>query len=149
MIPTSDELTSAPLVHRFGDIFNPPALTNFRGSLQAAVDITAIRSLNFPPFACSDTFPPITWSDSVTAGLFVDGRYFPSTGQPVTYQWRPDRITRTAEYRGLHLCSETILAVGEMAALVRLCVQNRSGSARRVPGGDPRAHPAPRRRERS
>jgi hypothetical protein len=35
------------------------------------VDPVAIRSLNFPPFACSDT---------VTACLYLDDRFFPSTG---------------------------------------------------------------------
>jgi hypothetical protein len=129
--PSVDDLASAELVHRFGDAFNPPALTNFRGAVQTAVDITAIRSLNFPPFACSDSFPPITWSDSTTAGLFVDGRYFPSTGTPITFRWRPDRVERSAEHEGLRLRSATILAVGKMAALVRLRLTNVSSRRRR------------------
>jgi len=132
LIPTITDLTSAPLVHRFGDLFNPPALTNFRGTVQVALDITAIRGLSFPPFSCSDSFPPVTWSDSVTGALFVDGHYFPSTGEPVTFTWRPDRIIRTATCRGLDLKSETILAVGKMAALVRLRVTNVSGQRRRA-----------------
>lgn len=130
MIPTVDDLASAPLVHRFGDVFNPPALTNFRGTVQVALDITAIRNLNFPPYACSDSFPPITWSDSATAGLFVNGRYFPSTGTNITFRWLPDRVERRAEHEGLQLHSETILVVGRMAALVRLRVTNVSGHRR-------------------
>ena len=59
MIPIVQDLESAELAHRFGDVFNPPALTNFRGSVQAAVDITGIRSLNFPPFGCSDLYPEL------------------------------------------------------------------------------------------
>ena len=47
--------TSSPMPHRFGDLFNPPGLTNFLGCVQSDVDPVAIRSLNFPPFACSDT----------------------------------------------------------------------------------------------
>jgi len=67
MIPTVEDLASDKLVHRFGDMFNPPAITNFWGAVQANVDITGIRSLNFPPF---------TNSDFVTAGLFLNNRYF-------------------------------------------------------------------------
>ena len=132
MIPTVEDLASAPLTHRFGDLFNPPALTNFRGSVQAAIDIGAIRCLNFPPFATSDSFPPITWSDSVTGGLFVDGRYFASTGAPVTFVWRPDRIVRRAEHDGLRLRTDTVLPMGRTAVLVRVRVENASGVARRV-----------------
>jgi len=132
MIPTVEDLEAEPLVHRFGDLFNPPALTNFRGTVQSAVDITAIRSLSFPPFSCSDSFPPINWNDSVTGGLFVDGRYFLASGSDIAFRWRPDRITRTAEHRGLLLESVTVLPVGRMAALVRLRVTNRDGARRRV-----------------
>lgn len=132
MIPTVEDLEAEPLVHRFGDLFNPPALTNFRGTAQAAVDITAIRSLSFPPFSCSDAFPPINWNDSLTGGLFVDDRYFLASGDAVTFLWRPDRVTRTVEHRGLLLESVTVLPAGRMAALVRLRVTNRDGAHRRV-----------------
>ncbi len=130
MIPTVENLESAVLVHRFGDVFNPPALTNFRGSVQAAVDITGIRSLNFPPFGGSDLFPPVTWSDSLTGALFLDGRYFGAAGAAIAFEWRPDRIQRRAEHNGLRLVSDTILAVGEMACIVRLRVENFSGEER-------------------
>ena len=132
MIPTVEDLEAEPLVHRFGDLFNPPALTNFRGTAQAAIDITAIRSLSFPPFSSSDAFPPINWNDSLTGSLFVDDRYFLASGDAVTFSWRPDRVTRTAEHRGLLLESVTVLPVGRMAALVRLRVTNREGERRRV-----------------
>ena len=75
MIPIVDDLRSSPLVHRFGDCFNPPGLTNFLGCVQSDLDPVAIRSLNFPPFACSDT---------VTATLFLNGKIFAATGSPVT-----------------------------------------------------------------
>lgn len=132
MIPVVEDLESAGLVHRFGDVFNPPALTNFRGSVQAAVDITGIRSLNFPPFGCSDLFPPVTWSDSLTGALFLNGQYFGATGASITFEWRPDRIQRRAEHNGLQLGSDTILVVDEMACVVRLRIQNFSGEARRL-----------------
>lgn len=118
---TVESLRSDPLVHRFGELFNPPGLTNFLGCVQSDVDVVGIRSLNFPPFSNSD---------SVTAGLYVDGRYFPSTGAPITYVWRPDRIERSAEFRGFRLSSTTVLPVGRMAALVVLEVENVSGADR-------------------
>lgn len=123
MIPTVDHVKSSPMTHRFGDLFNPPGLTNFRGCVQADVDPVAIRSFSFPPFAMGD---------AVTAGLFIDGKFFPAHGQAVTFQWWPDRIERTSEVNGLRLHSTTVLAVGRMAAVVRLRVENRSGAARNV-----------------
>lgn len=132
MIPNVDDLSSAVLVHRFGDIFSPPALTNFLGCVQAAIDVTGIRSLNFPPFGNSDAFPPITWADSLTGALFLDGRYVAASGIRIGFEWRPDRIRRSAELDGLHLASETVLAVGRRACVVRLLVENRSGVARDV-----------------
>jgi hypothetical protein len=123
MIPVVDDLKSSPLVHRFGDCFNPPGLTNFVGCVQADIDLTGIRSLNFPPFACADT---------LTCALYVNGKYFPSTGSAVTFTWQPDRIERTAEFDGLFFRSITVLAAGKMAAIVRLHIENRSGRDREV-----------------
>src|SRR6476659_5634261 len=50
-IPTVDSLRSVTMPHRFGDLFNPPGLTNQWGCAQAAMDVTGIRSVSFPPFA--------------------------------------------------------------------------------------------------
>ena len=124
MIPTVESVQSSPMTHRFGDLFNPPGLTNFLGCVQVDIDPVAIRSFAFPPFAMGD---------AVTAGLFVDGKFFPAHGAAVTFRWRPDRIERTCEINGLRLHSTTVLAVGKMAAIVRLKVENRSGTARKVP----------------
>jgi hypothetical protein len=124
MIPTVESVQSSPMTHRFGDLFNPPGLTNFLGCVQVDIDPVAIRSFAFPPFAMGD---------AVTAGLFVDGKFFPAHGAAVTFVWRPDRIERTCELNGLRLHSTTVLAVGKMAAIVRLSVENRSGTARKVP----------------
>jgi hypothetical protein len=123
MIPTVEDVKSSPLVHRWGDMFNQPGLTNFLGCVQVDADVTGIRSLNFPPFATSDT---------ITNSLFVDGRFFKSTGRPVTFTWYPDRITREAEYDGLHFFSTTVLAVKKMAAVVVTEIENRSGQPREV-----------------
>jgi hypothetical protein len=123
MIPTVDDVRSADLTHRFGDMFNLPGLTNFIGSVQVDFDITGIRSLNFPPFGTSDT---------ITGCLFVDGRFFKSTGTYITYTWYPDRIVRRADYEGLRFTSVTAMALGRMAAMVDLEVENRSGVARTI-----------------
>jgi hypothetical protein len=109
--------------HRYGDLFALPGLTNFLGCVQMDLDVTGIRSLNFPPFATSDVN---------TGNLYLDGRYFPSLGAPVTFTWYPDRVVREAEHDGLVLRSTTALALGRMAALVALEVENRSGSEREV-----------------
>ncbi|WP_428940843.1 MGH1-like glycoside hydrolase domain-containing protein [Fontivita pretiosa] len=116
MIPTVDDLGTCPMVHRFGDLFNPPGLTNFLGCVQADLDLSGIRSLNFPPFACSDT---------VTGSLYLNDRLFVSTGRPITFIWYPDRIERQGEHDGIHIRSTTVLAVGRMAAIVRIRIENR------------------------
>ena len=82
MIPVVEDLRSSPMTHRFGDLFCPPGLTNFLGCVQSDLDPVAIRSLNFPPFACSDT---------VTGTLFLNGKIFAAHGKPVTTK-APSRI---------------------------------------------------------
>ncbi len=123
MIPTVDDVCSSPLIHKFGDMFNLPGLTNFLGCVQADLDMTGIGSLNFPPFATSET---------VTGCLYVNGRFFKATAAPITFTWYPDRIVREAEYEGVRFQSITILAVGRMAAAVRLTVGNMSGESRHL-----------------
>jgi hypothetical protein len=119
MIPTVDDLKSDVLRHKSGDLFNPPGLTNFRGCVQTDVDILGIRSLNFPPFGCSDI---------ITGGLYIDDRYFPATGNYVDIVWYADRIERTAEYKGIHYHSVTVVPMNKMGVLVKLTLENRSGS---------------------
>ncbi|MGH2812341.1 MAG: hypothetical protein ACRDI1_06470 [Actinomycetota bacterium] len=121
MIPRSRDLAGSTMTHRPSDLFNPPALTNFLGCVQADVDPVGIRNLNFPPFACSN----------VASGLlYVDGRIFAATGQPVTLLWRPDRIERTASAEGLEIRSTTVLVWGEQAAVVTIEIRNSSGTHR-------------------
>ncbi|MBC8107288.1 MAG: hypothetical protein H7Z14_11910 [Anaerolineae bacterium] len=123
MIPVVEDLKSSPMTHRFGDLFCPPGLTNFLGCVQSDLDPVAIRSLNFPPFACSDT---------VTGTLFLNGKIFAATGSPVTTTWLPDRIERVGEADGLRVSSTTVLVVKQMAAIVRVEVKNLSTSPREV-----------------
>ena len=123
MIPNVDFLKSSPMIHKFGDLFNPPGLTNFMGVVHTEIDLTGISSLSFPPFSCAN---------HRTATLFVNGRYFPSTGIPVTFTWFPDRIERTADYRGLNFRSVTVMPFGQMAVLIKLQITNTSGTAKKV-----------------
>lgn len=123
MIPTVDDLKSDGLVHKHGDIFNLPGLTNFIGCVQADFDITGIRSINFPPFGCSDI---------ITGGLFINDVYFPATGAKIKFTWFADRIEREAEYDGLKLSSITVLPISKFACAVRLAVTNISGLERNV-----------------
>jgi len=124
MIPTTTDLKSDPLIHGANDLFNPPGLTNFLGTVQVAEGLTGIRSINFPPYCGSDL---------ITAGLYLDERYFPSLNRPVTYTWSPDRVIRSCEYRGLKLESVTALVVGKQAVIIRLAVENRSGAETNLP----------------
>ena len=50
-IPTATSMRSVVMTHKFGDLFNPPGLTNQWGCAQAAMDVAAVRSIAFPPFA--------------------------------------------------------------------------------------------------
>ena len=119
MIPTIEDLKSDVLIHKHGDTFNLPGITNFMGAVQADFDITGIRSLNFPPFGCSDI---------ITGGLFINDIYFPATGTKIKFTWFADRMEREAEYQGLKLQSVTVLPMGKFACLVRFTVNNVSGS---------------------
>ncbi|OGU48238.1 MAG: hypothetical protein A2080_13765 [Ignavibacteria bacterium GWC2_36_12] len=123
MIPNVDDLKSDILKHKSGDIFNPPGLTNFWGCVQSDIDLTGVRSLNFPPFGCSDI---------ITGGLFIDDKYFPATGTYVDFVWYPDRIERSAEYKGIFYKSVTVLPMKKKAVLVHLEMENRSGEEREV-----------------
>ncbi|GAC1408596.1 MAG: hypothetical protein NVSMB57_00040 [Actinomycetota bacterium] len=115
MIPNVDEFRSDPMTHRLGDMFNPPALTNFLGCVQADLDPVAIRALSFPPFAAG-------WM--ATGALFVNGVYFHAAGSPVTFTWYPDRIVRECTIDGWRIRSVTALAVGEQAVMVSIDVLN-------------------------
>ncbi len=123
MIPTAKELGSDRLVHRFGDVFSPPGLTNLHGVCQAELDLTAISSLNFPPF---------TNSTKATGSLYLDGWYFAAHNRPIAFTWYPDKIVRESEYEGLRLTSTTILPFGKTAVVVKLDIKNTTPEERRV-----------------
>src|SRR5207245_811681 len=94
LIPRGEDVRGDTLWHRFGDLFNPPGLTNFIGCVQADTDLCAFRSLSFPPFSGSDLS---------TGAIFVDGVFLQATGTPIGYTWYPDRVEREADWKGLKL----------------------------------------------
>lgn len=126
MIPTSADLKSATMTHRPGELFNPPALTNFLGCVQVGVDPVAVCNLNFPPLATGET----------TSGvLYLEGKLFASTGEPVSFTWYPDRVERRARWDGWEIASTTALVWGKTACIVRFTITNGAGTERRLDGG--------------
>lgn len=121
-LPTLDDLASAPLRHRFEDMFNPPGLTNFLGAAQVDHDLVAIRSVSYPPLGVGDT---------ITGTLFVDGRMLRSLAPEITVQWRPDRVLRRTRVGDLELETTTVCPPGETAVAVEIRVRN-CGPSRQV-----------------
>jgi hypothetical protein len=122
--PTVHDFCSDSLVHGFGDLWNPPGLTNFLGCAQVDLDPVAVRSVSFPPFAMGEL---------ATGQLFLDDRLFTALGVPVTCTWRPDQVHRSAEWDGLRVDTRTVVPVGRTAVLVHLTVTNTGAQGRCVP----------------
>jgi hypothetical protein len=125
-IPTIDSMRSIVMTHKFGDLFNPPGLTNQWGCAQAAMDVVAVRSIAFPPFAQGEmnVAPLGSGGELLTGILFVDGEYFASTKTPIEFVWQPDRIERRSIYKGLELRSVTVVPFKSMAVAVKVTVSN-------------------------
>ena len=133
-IPTTASMRSITMTHRFGDLFNPPGLTNQWGCAQAAVDVVAVRSIAFPPFAQGEmnVAPLGSGGELLTGILFVDGEYFASTKTPIEFVWQPNHIERRATYEGLELKSVMVIPFKTMAVAVKLTVSNMTKARRRV-----------------
>jgi len=133
-IPTVDSMRSIVMTHKFGDLFNPPGLTNQWGCAQAAVDAVAIRSIAFPPFAQGEmnVAPLGAGGELLTGVLYVDEEYFAATKTPIDFVWYPDRVERKTTYKGLEITSVTIVPFKTMAVAVKFNVKNVSGKARKT-----------------
>ncbi|HEX3185966.1 MAG TPA: hypothetical protein VHQ94_14300 [Pyrinomonadaceae bacterium] len=133
-IPTVESLRTVTMPHRFGDLFNPPGLTNQWGCAQAAMDVTGIRSVAFPPFAQGEMNTAALGSggELLTCVLYVDGEYFAATKTAIDFVWQPDRIERRAQYRGLELSSVTIVPFKQMSVAVSLTVENKQKTRRQT-----------------
>ena len=118
MIPNVEFFTSSKLKHDINSHFNPPGLTNFIGVVQVENDISAIRGLNFPPFGTSL---------EKSCVMYVDDQYFLSTNTPVSFTWRPDKITREADLQGIKYIVDTIVIDNEISVMSRIILENRSG----------------------
>ena len=127
MIPTVEDLRSDSLTHRFGDCFNPPGLTNFLG-LRAGDHRSDLHS-------GVSTFHHSRRRTRLRHLSFWMGFIFPALGQHVTITWYPDCIVRESSWQGLHLTSTIALAVGRMAAVMEVVIENRSGTSREVEVG--------------
>ncbi|MEP7213326.1 MAG: hypothetical protein ABI791_09640 [Acidobacteriota bacterium] len=133
-IPTSASLRSITMTHKFLDLFNPPGLTNQWGCAQAAMDVVAVRSIAFPPFAQGEmnVAPLGSGGELLTAVLYVDGEYFASTKTPIDFVWQPDRVERRSAYKGLELSSVTIVPFKTMSVAVKFTVKNTTAQRRKT-----------------
>ncbi len=120
---TLEAFASTVMHHRAGDLFNPPALTNFLGSCQAAVGVMAVNNITFPP--CSHGDVPI-------ATLILNGCCIGRSQLEVAYRWRPDRIERQTSVDGLHLSSRTVMGVDSQTVAVALQIRNPASRRRHV-----------------
>src|SRR4029078_4191364 len=133
-IPKIDSMRSVVMTHKFGDLFNPPGLTNQWGCAQAAMDVTAVRSIAFPRCAQGEmnVAPLGSGGELLTGVLYVDGEYFASTKTLIDFVWQPDRIERHTQYRGLELSSVTIVPFKQMSVAVSLTIENKQKTRRQT-----------------
>ena len=133
-IPTTDSMRSIVMTHKFGDLYSWPGLTNQWGCAQAAMDVVAVRSIAFPPFAQGEmnVAPLGSGGELLTGILFVDGEYFAATKTPVEFVWQPDRVVRKTVYQGLEITSTMIVPFKTMAVAVKFNVKNISGKQRKT-----------------
>ncbi|MCR2815781.1 hypothetical protein [Microbacterium jiangjiandongii] len=122
-IPRVEDLAADPVTHHFDDMVAPSGLTNFLGTVRVDHDLTAISAVQFPP---------VSQAITQTAVLFVDGRLFASYGVPVTHQWRPDRVVRTAAVDGWEISTTTVAAPGQTAVVIEVAVRNTGDEQRRI-----------------
>ena len=125
-IPTCESMRSITMTHKFLDLYAWPGLTNQWGCAQASMDVVAIRSIAFPPYAQGEMNVAPLGSDGelLNGVLYVDGEYFTSTKTPIEFVWRPDRIERRSLYKGLEIKSTTIVPFKTMSVAVKLTVTN-------------------------
>lgn len=130
-VPTVESLRSATLRHRFGDLFNPPGLTNGLGSLQATLDPTGVSSVAFPPLSMGESTAFGETGSVATGVLFIDGDYAMAHGRSVEFSTTPAGVDRRCRVGGLEVSSSTILPVGQTAVLERIIVTNTGRSRAR------------------
>ena len=133
-IPTCASMRSVTMTHKFLDLYAWPGLTNQWGCAQAAMDVTAVRSIAFPPFAQGEmnVAPLGSGGELLTGVMYVDGEYFTATKTPIEFVWQPDRVERKSIYKGLELKSTTIVPFRTMSVAVKLTVTNMTKARRKT-----------------
>ncbi len=133
-IPTCESMRSVTMTHKFLELYAWPGLTNQWGCAQSTMDVTAIRSIAFPPFAQGEmnVAPLGAGGELLTGVLFIDGEYFTSTKTPIEFVWQPDRVERRSVYKGLELKSTMIVPFKTMSVAVKFSVTNTTSTRRKV-----------------
>jgi len=133
-IPTCASMRSITMTHKFLDLYAWPGLTNQWGCAQASMDVTAVRSIAFPPFAQGEmnVAPLGSGGELLTGVLYVDGEYFASTKTPIEFVWQPDRVERRSVYKGLELKSTMVVPFKTMSVAVKFTVSNMTKARRKA-----------------
>jgi len=133
-IPTCASMRSITMTHKFLDLYAWPGLTNQWGCAQASMDVTAVRSIAFPPFAQGEmnVAPLGSGGELLTGVLYVDGEYFASTKTPIDFVWQPDRVERKSIYKGLELKSTMVVPFKSMSVAVKFTVSNMTKARRKT-----------------
>ena len=133
-IPTCASMRSITMTHKFLDLYAWPGLTNQWGCAQASMDVTAVRSIAFPPFAQGEmnVAPLGSGGELLTGVLYVDGEYFASTKTPIEFVWQPDRVERRSVYKGLELKSTMVVPFKTMSVAVKFTVTNMTKARRKT-----------------
>src|SRR5688572_22436010 len=133
-IPTCTSMRSVTMTHKFLDLYAWPGLTNQWGCAQSAMDVTAVRSIAFPPFAQGEmnVAPLGSGGELLTGVLYVDGEYFTATKTPIEFVWQPDRVERRSVYKGLELKSTMIVPFETMSVAVKFTVTNMTKARRKT-----------------
>lgn len=133
-IPTCASMRSITMTHKFLDLYAWPGLTNQWGCAQASMDVTAVRSIAFPPFAQGEmnVAPLGSGGELLTGVLYVDGEYFAATKTPIEFVWQPDRVERKSIYKGLELKSTMVVPFKTMSVAVKFTVSNMTKARRKT-----------------
>ncbi|HEX6279916.1 MAG TPA: hypothetical protein VFZ49_07855, partial [Pyrinomonadaceae bacterium] len=133
-IPTCESMRTITMTHKFLDLYAWPGLTNQWGCAQASMDVTAVRSIAFPPFAQGEmnVAPLGAGGELLTGVLYVDGEYFASTKTPIEFVWQPDRVERRSVYKGLELKSTMVVPFRTMSVAVKFTVSNMTKARRKT-----------------
>jgi hypothetical protein len=125
-IPTCESMRSVTMTHKFLDLYAWPGLTNQWGCAQASMDVVAVRSIAFPPYAQGEmnVAPAGSNGELLNGVMYVDGEYFAATKTPIDFVWQPDRVERRSVYKGLELSSVMIVPFKTMSVAIKLSVKN-------------------------